>query len=151
MSYSFVVHHHDLAYCGVLLLEFFKSFDGWHVHNMMVIMLVPHFQALCFVENLVEHGDVILLTFDYDVKVVIPLLMVWYDQLKPIDNASNVVIVDATKLDLEKKVWFGGFNWIKMLLDHNFHHKITFKGKLLKVNPWTKFQWKYMLMGNYLV
>jgi hypothetical protein len=76
MLYSFVVHHHGLAYCGVFFLEFFKSFDGWHVHKMMAIMLVPHFQALCVVENLVKHGGAILLTFDYDIKVVIPLLMV---------------------------------------------------------------------------
>jgi hypothetical protein len=68
--------HRDLAYCGVFLLDFFKSFDGWHVHKMMVIMLVPHFQVLCVVENLVKHGDAILLTSDYDVRVVIPLLMV---------------------------------------------------------------------------
>lgn len=75
---------------------------------MMAIMLVPHFQALCVVENLVKHGDAILLTFDYNVRVVIPLLMVWYDQLNPIANASNVVIIDVAKLDLEKKVWCGG-------------------------------------------
>jgi hypothetical protein len=72
MSYTFVVHHHDLAYCGVFLLDFFKSFDGWHDHKMMAIMLVPYFEALCVAENLVKHGGPILLTFDYDVKVVIP-------------------------------------------------------------------------------
>jgi hypothetical protein len=76
--------------------------------------------------------------------------MVWYDQLNPIANAYNVVIVDVVKLDPEKKVWCGGFNWIKMLLDHNSHHRITFKEKLLEINPRMEFQFLKMLMGKLL-
>ncbi len=106
--------------------------DGYHVGST--------FPSASVVENLVKHGGAILLTFDYDVKVVISLLMVWYDRLNPNANASNVVIVDVAKLDLEKKVWCGGLNWIKMLLDHNSHHKITFKEKLLEINPRMEFQ-----------
>lgn len=36
-----------------LFLDFLKSFDAWHVHNMMVIMLDPHFKALHIVQSLV--------------------------------------------------------------------------------------------------
>jgi len=37
------------------------------------------FKVLCFVQNLVGIMNVIWLTFEYDAKVVIPLLMVYFD------------------------------------------------------------------------
>jgi hypothetical protein len=37
-----------------------------------------------------------------------------------------------------------------MLLDHKSHHKITFKEKLLEINPRMEFQFKKMLMGELL-
>jgi hypothetical protein len=37
-----------------LFLEFLKSFDGRHVHNMVAIMLDPRLKALRIVENLNE-------------------------------------------------------------------------------------------------
>jgi hypothetical protein len=60
-------------------LEFLKSFDVKQTHNMMTIMLDPRFKVLHIVENLVGCGDSIRLTFEYDVKVVIPFLMVCFD------------------------------------------------------------------------
>jgi hypothetical protein len=61
------------------LLEFLRSFDVRQVHNMMVIMLDPRFKALRMVENLVGCGNAIQLASKYDVKVVVPLLMVCFD------------------------------------------------------------------------
>jgi hypothetical protein len=39
--------------------EFLKSFVMGKAHNMMAIMLDPHFKALCIVENLVGHKNAI--------------------------------------------------------------------------------------------
>ncbi len=45
-----------------LFLDFLRSFDAWHVHNMMVIMLDPHFKALHIVQSLVWHRNACNLT-----------------------------------------------------------------------------------------
>jgi hypothetical protein len=50
---------------------------------MMDIMLDPCFKALCIVEHLVRCRNVVILTFEYDAKVVIVFLMVCFDQLNP--------------------------------------------------------------------
>jgi len=63
----------------ISFLEFLKSFDTWHVHHMMGIMLNPHFKLLPIMEILVEHGNAIQLASKSNVKVVIPLLMVCFD------------------------------------------------------------------------
>jgi hypothetical protein len=57
-------------------LDLLRSFDAKYVHNMMAIMLDPHFKALWIVEGLVGCGNAIKLAFEYDAKVVILLLMV---------------------------------------------------------------------------
>jgi hypothetical protein len=46
---------------------------------MMVIILDPRFKLLHVVKNLVGHGITIWLVFKYDVKVVIPFLMMCFD------------------------------------------------------------------------
>ncbi len=50
---------------------------------MMAIMLDSHFQVLCVVKNLVGCGNAKQLVFFYDVKVVIPFLMVCFDFVEP--------------------------------------------------------------------
>jgi hypothetical protein len=47
-------------------LQFLKTFDGGHTHNMMAIMLDPCFKSLCVVENLLECGNAIWLATKYD-------------------------------------------------------------------------------------
>jgi len=42
-----------------LFLEFLRSFDAWHVHNMMIIMLDPCFNFLYIVKIFVECGNAI--------------------------------------------------------------------------------------------
>jgi hypothetical protein len=49
-------------------------------------------------------GDVIRLASEYDVKVVIPLLMVCFDKLNPITNTYVVVVVDVASPKLEKNM-----------------------------------------------
>jgi hypothetical protein len=56
-------------------LKFLSSFNAKQAHNMMAIILDPHFKASHIVENLVGHMNAIQLAPKYDVKVVILLLM----------------------------------------------------------------------------
>ncbi len=65
-------------------LDFLMSLDAHQVHNMMVIMLDTHFKALRIVESLVGCENVIQLTFEYDAKVVILLLMVYLNCWTPL-------------------------------------------------------------------
>jgi hypothetical protein len=70
---------------------------------MMAIMLDPHFQALHTVKCLVGHGNVIRLASKYDVKIVIPLLMLCFEWLNP----SIVAIVkadDDVRLEFEENI-----------------------------------------------
>jgi len=53
-------------------LDFFRFFDALQCHNMIAIMLDPCFKALRVVESLVGCGNIIILTFKYDAKIVIP-------------------------------------------------------------------------------
>jgi hypothetical protein len=62
-------------------LNFLKTFDSCQVHNMLALMLDPHFKSLWVVESFVGHGNVIHLITKYNVKEVIPLLMTFLDQL----------------------------------------------------------------------
>jgi hypothetical protein len=64
-------------------LRFLRSFDEGQAYNMMAIMLDSHFQVLCVVKNLVGCGNAKQLVFFYDVKVVIPFLMVCFDFVEP--------------------------------------------------------------------
>jgi len=72
---------------------------------MLAIMLDPCFKALHLEENLVGHGDAIRLAFEYDVKVVVPLLMVCFDKLNPIANTSIVVVFDVAGPKLEENMF----------------------------------------------
>jgi hypothetical protein len=56
-------------------LLFLKTFDLHNVHNMLAILLNLHFKSLQIVKNYVGHGAAIRLTFKYDAKAVIPLVM----------------------------------------------------------------------------
>ncbi len=60
-------------------LEFLKYFDAQCVQNMFAFMLDIGFKVLCFLENLMGIMNAIRLTFEYNAKVVILLLMVYFD------------------------------------------------------------------------
>jgi hypothetical protein len=86
-------------------LEFLRSFDAGQIHNRMAIMLDPCFKALHLEENLVGRGDVIRSASEYDVKVVVPPLMVCFDKLNPIVNTSVVVVFDVVGPKLEENIF----------------------------------------------
>jgi hypothetical protein len=62
---------------------------------MMVIILDPCFKLLHVVKNLVGHGIATWLVFKYDVKVVIPFLMMCFDWLNLTANAYVVTSLDV--------------------------------------------------------
>jgi hypothetical protein len=64
-------------------LEFLKSFDFYQIHNLLALMLDPHFKSLQVMKSFVGHNNAICLTIEYDVKKVIFLLMTFFDQLNP--------------------------------------------------------------------
>jgi hypothetical protein len=65
-------------------MEFWKAFDSCQVHNMLVLMLDPHFISLYVVEFFFGCGNAICLVVEDNVEEDIPLLMTIFYQLKPI-------------------------------------------------------------------
>jgi len=76
--------------------------DGYHVGSM--------FQVFTHCEKFGGCGNVIWLAFEYDVKVVVFVLMVCFDRLNPITIASIVATFNLVKSKFEKKLLCGGFN-----------------------------------------
>jgi len=65
-------------------LLFFKTFDLNNVHDMLIIMLHPHFKFLQ-----VGCGDAIYFAFDYDVRMVILLVMFFFLSNKYYSSMCN--------------------------------------------------------------
>ncbi len=63
---------------------FFKTVDSNNVHNMLIIMLHPHFKSIQM-----GCGDAIYLAFDYDVRMVILFVIFFFDQI-------NIILACAT-------------------------------------------------------
>jgi hypothetical protein len=84
-----------------------KTFDGGNVHNMMAIMLDPHFKSLHIVDDLLGHGNAIRLAIEYDAKIVIPLLMVCFEWLNPIAISASTVatIVNVVVEEFEENMF----------------------------------------------
>ncbi len=99
-------------------MEFLKSFDAQHAHNMMIIMLDPCFKVSHIMEYLVGSGNVIWLVSKYDVKVVIPFFMACFDQLNLTTTPSVVVEVDVVRLELEENMFGVGGLQLRNLLKH---------------------------------
>jgi hypothetical protein len=54
------------------------------------------------VENYERHWEAICFAFEYDVKIVITLLMICFDQLNPISQTC-VVAINVLAFQFEKK------------------------------------------------
>jgi hypothetical protein len=88
-------------------LQILRTFDEGQVHNMMAIMLDLRFNSLHFVENLLGCGNTIQLANEYDARIVIPLLMVCFEQLNPYIaiNASIAIIAFDVGEDFEENMF----------------------------------------------
>jgi hypothetical protein len=58
-------------------------------------MLDLHFKSLWIVQTYVGRGNAIHFAIKYDVKVVIPLLMIVFEQLNPIVQAQIIALIDG--------------------------------------------------------
>ncbi len=57
------------------------------------------------------------MAYEYDVKVVISLLMVCFDWLNPITNASTTIAFDVTRPNFEENMFGKGFQ-LRNLFEH---------------------------------
>jgi hypothetical protein len=73
-------------------IYFLIAYDLHQVHNMLTIMLDPCFKSLQVFQNYVGYWNVIRLVIEYDVKQIIPLLMIIFDVLNPIVQASTTQV-----------------------------------------------------------
>ncbi len=82
---------------------FLRTFDPHNVHNMVAIMLDLCFKSLQIVENYVGHcGVIFCFASKYDTKVMIPLLMAWFDWLNP-TSQTCATTTDVPNFQFEKK------------------------------------------------
>ncbi len=68
-------------------------------------MLDPCFKALCIVENLVGRRNAFQLAYEYDVKVVVPLLMVCFDLLNADVGTSTIATIDVIRPKFEENMF----------------------------------------------
>jgi hypothetical protein len=59
---------------------------------MLALTFDPRFNSLWVLENYVGRGNVIHLVIEYDAKVVICLMMIIFDVLNPINQASTTQV-----------------------------------------------------------
>jgi hypothetical protein len=82
---------------------------------MLAIMSNPQFKSLLVVKVLVGRGNVIQLVFEYDLKAMIPLLMVCFETLNPIAKLAHLLVM----MTLKKKVTCLGLeHLLRSLLKH---------------------------------
>ncbi len=101
-EFEIILLHKNMWLEMIFFLDFLRPFDVGQVHNMMAIMLNPHFKPLCTMDNLVCHGNVIQLAFKYHVKVGVLILMLCFDWLNTIIIMSIATIIDVMGLELAK-------------------------------------------------
>jgi hypothetical protein len=87
------------------------------------------------------------------------LPIIWFADLKKNSIVKSQVLCNLGFIHsligktFKEIKWFKNYilveiliNLIFLLLDGNYHHKITFNEKLIKINCRTEFQWKEMLI-----
>jgi hypothetical protein len=88
-------------------LQFLRAFESLKLHNMLALMLDPHYKSFQVIENYVGHGNAIHLTLEYDLKDVIPLLMTNFERLNPSIQAHVVGPIDGLPIEEEEINMFG--------------------------------------------
>lgn len=78
---------------GVLepFLSFATVFSRRKAHNMLALMLDPRFKGLGLVRDYVGADKVVGIVFDYDMQVVLPLLMQCFKRLHPTAESQQPV------------------------------------------------------------
>ncbi len=84
------------------VLKLFLEFDSLQVHDMLALLLDPCFKSLHVVESFARCGNAIFLAIEFDVKEVIPILMIVFYQLNLIVDAI-ITPCDELVLQIEEK------------------------------------------------
>lgn len=72
-------------------LQFLNFKNSNQVYNILATMLNPRFKSFQVVEIFVGCGEAIQLTFEYDLKAIIPFLMTCFATLNPIIESWTFV------------------------------------------------------------
>jgi hypothetical protein len=75
-------------------LAFFESYITTKAHNMLVIMLDPHFKNMKVIPIFLSDSLTFQVVAKYDVKIVYPLLVQAYLHLNPMKTIVKSVIVE---------------------------------------------------------
>ncbi len=94
----------------VPFLAFASTFSASKVHNMLVLILDPHFKSLDAMKVVVRRAKVIQMVVEYDTKTLMPLLVAAFRFLNPSTNGFTKL----TPVDDNKIPFFG--QWLKMKL-----------------------------------
>lgn len=78
-----------------------KTFYSHQVHNMLTLMLDIHFKFLWVVESFVGRGNAICFAIEYDVKELIPFLIIVFYWMNPIVE-TIVAICDKPIVQIKK-------------------------------------------------
>ncbi len=89
-----------------LFLQFLKTFEFCQVHNMLTLMLDPHYKSLWGVQNYVRNENATCLAYEYDMKEI-PLLMRVFERLNLYIQAHVVASVDGLPIEEDETNMFG--------------------------------------------
>jgi len=84
-------------------LTFASTYNVNKVHNMLALMLDPHFKSLDVVKTVFGWEKMIHMVVEYDNKALLPLLVVAFRFLNPNSNG----LTKATPVDGDKDSIFG--------------------------------------------
>ncbi len=83
----------------VPFLAFASTFSASKVHNMLVLILDPHFKSLDAMKVVVRRAKVIQMVVEYDTKTLMPLLVAAFRFLNPSTNGfTKLTPVDDNKI-----------------------------------------------------
>ncbi len=74
-------------------LAFALTYNQAKVHNMLAIMLDPHFKNMKVILDFVGHAHAIQIVTNYDINIVCPLLLQVFFHLKPIRATTNQLTI----------------------------------------------------------
>ncbi len=91
-------------------LSFTGSFSQERAHNMVALMLDPHFEGMDCIMDYIGNDEATILMQQYDELVVMPLLKVVMEFLNPNQAASSIFLSLELPLTSTRLFWIDNFN-----------------------------------------
>jgi hypothetical protein len=83
----------------VPFLAFASTFSFSKAHNMLVLILDPHFKSFDVMKVVVGRAKMIQMVVEYDTKTLMPLLMATFQFLNPSTNGfTKLTLVDDNEI-----------------------------------------------------